>query len=81
MEYPEISADNPRVNALSEMWYEFAREHHKEIKEMIPQVSPWYAINYWGARFADYILSKSPGSIQMATEMAAKRLEERRKSG
>jgi len=54
MEYPEMSADNPRVNALSNMWYEFAREQHKEIKEMIPQVSPWYAINCRRKRPGDH---------------------------
>jgi hypothetical protein len=81
MEYAEMSADNPRVNALSNMWYEFAQEHKTEIKERLPIESPWSSIHHWGVLYADYILSKDPALIELTTEMAAKRLEERRKSG
>jgi len=59
---------NPRVGALEEMWYEFAREHKQEIKEMLPGISPWYAIQYWGARYSDYILNKDPRLVEMATK-------------
>jgi hypothetical protein len=64
---PEAGA-RPRLNVLASMWDEFAHEHHMAIKEMIPQVSPWHAINYCSSMYADYILNQSPEMIAMATK-------------
>lgn len=54
-----------RVQVLEDLWMEFARENLQEIKETLPEISPWYAIQYWGARYADYVLQKDPRVIDL----------------
>jgi hypothetical protein len=62
-----IEGKSKRINVLANLWDEFAREHHVEIKEMILTCSPWHTVNYWCALYADWILEKQ-GEVEFLTD-------------